>query len=316
MTHAASSKTPPVDADELPLLDSATSFSLKKLTWANIKAALNSVYMAYVAPSTSGNVLTSNGSAWISAAPASGGGITAHGNSDYSIATTDNTIETTTTLTATRTWTLPGASAVAAGKTITINDTAMAIVALTYNLIIARSGSDTIDGATQIVLYAPGSSLTLQSDGVSRWKILNIYGSKIGYCHVNRNGTNQTGATGGVTNKIQFTNEVSDINAWFDNATNYCYTPLIAGLYQVILSVRSTANGDLPQTTIFRNGAPASSGPYWSGGGGTGQIYTQYSDVIFCNGSSDYIEGFVYLPSGVTTISGEVGGTFMKIFRL
>ena len=74
LTHAASSKTPPVDADELPLLDSATSFSLKKLTWANIKAALNSVYMAYVAPSTSGNVLTSNGSAWISAAPASGGG--------------------------------------------------------------------------------------------------------------------------------------------------------------------------------------------------------------------------------------------------
>lgn len=68
LTHAASSKSPPVDADELPLLDSATSFSLKKLTWANIKAALNSVYLAYVAPGTSGNVLTSNGSAWASSA--------------------------------------------------------------------------------------------------------------------------------------------------------------------------------------------------------------------------------------------------------
>lgn len=39
-THAATSKATPVDADEMPLADSATSFSLKKLTWANLKATL------------------------------------------------------------------------------------------------------------------------------------------------------------------------------------------------------------------------------------------------------------------------------------
>lgn len=39
-THAAASKTTPVDADELPLADSTSSFSLKKLTWANLKATL------------------------------------------------------------------------------------------------------------------------------------------------------------------------------------------------------------------------------------------------------------------------------------
>ena len=38
--HAAASKTTPVDADEMPLADSASSFSLKKLTWANLKATL------------------------------------------------------------------------------------------------------------------------------------------------------------------------------------------------------------------------------------------------------------------------------------
>jgi hypothetical protein len=48
LVHAATSKTPPVDADELPLLDSAASYALKKLTWANVKAALNSVYMTDV----------------------------------------------------------------------------------------------------------------------------------------------------------------------------------------------------------------------------------------------------------------------------
>ncbi|WP_027060545.1 hypothetical protein [Mesorhizobium loti] len=40
VTHAATSKATPVDADELPLVDSAASNILKKLTWANLKATL------------------------------------------------------------------------------------------------------------------------------------------------------------------------------------------------------------------------------------------------------------------------------------
>lgn len=39
-THAATSKTTPVDADELPLVDSAASNVLRKLTWVNLKATL------------------------------------------------------------------------------------------------------------------------------------------------------------------------------------------------------------------------------------------------------------------------------------
>lgn len=42
--HAASSKSTPVDADEIPLSDSAASWALKKLTWANVKVTLNAVY--------------------------------------------------------------------------------------------------------------------------------------------------------------------------------------------------------------------------------------------------------------------------------
>lgn len=38
--HNATSKTTPVDADELALQDSAASYGLKKLTWANLKATL------------------------------------------------------------------------------------------------------------------------------------------------------------------------------------------------------------------------------------------------------------------------------------
>ena len=38
--HNATTKSTPVDADELALVDSASSWTLKKFTWANLKATL------------------------------------------------------------------------------------------------------------------------------------------------------------------------------------------------------------------------------------------------------------------------------------
>jgi hypothetical protein len=60
-THAASSKATPVDADELPLVDSAASNVLKKLTWANLKATLktyfDTLYQATVGFTTVGSAV-------------------------------------------------------------------------------------------------------------------------------------------------------------------------------------------------------------------------------------------------------------------
>lgn len=42
--HGATAKTTPVDADTLPLIDSAASDVLKKVTWANIKATLKTYF--------------------------------------------------------------------------------------------------------------------------------------------------------------------------------------------------------------------------------------------------------------------------------
>lgn len=51
--HGATSKATPVDDDEIPLADSAASFGLKKLTWANLKATL-ATWLGYTAASASG----------------------------------------------------------------------------------------------------------------------------------------------------------------------------------------------------------------------------------------------------------------------
>ena len=59
--HAATSKPTPVDADEIPILDSTTVFSLKKLTWVNLKATLLTYFSALTstwAISTTGNATT------------------------------------------------------------------------------------------------------------------------------------------------------------------------------------------------------------------------------------------------------------------
>lgn len=44
--NGATAKTTPVDADMLPLMDSAASNVVKKLSWANIKTALGGLYAA------------------------------------------------------------------------------------------------------------------------------------------------------------------------------------------------------------------------------------------------------------------------------
>lgn len=55
--HGATAKTTPVDADTLPLIDSAAANVLKKLSWANIKATLKTYFDTLYA-SLSGAVFT------------------------------------------------------------------------------------------------------------------------------------------------------------------------------------------------------------------------------------------------------------------
>jgi hypothetical protein len=63
---AATSKATPVDADEIPLADSAASYGLKKLTWANLKATaktyFDTLYVALTGDQTVAGAKTFSGS--------------------------------------------------------------------------------------------------------------------------------------------------------------------------------------------------------------------------------------------------------------
>ena len=99
-------------------------------------------------------------------------GATSHGDSIYTILATDRVVYPTA-LTASRVWTLPAASSVNAGGTITVADID-GVVTSSNTIVVTRAGSDTINGANTFTLNAAYQGATLTSDGSSKWLVSNI----------------------------------------------------------------------------------------------------------------------------------------------
>lgn len=95
--------------------------------------------------------------------------ITTFGDANYTGLSTDRYISTSATFTASRTVTLPLASTFNPSQIITISDDFGAINGA-FTMIIARQGSDTIQGSTSsLVMDVPKGGWVLSSDGTSKW---------------------------------------------------------------------------------------------------------------------------------------------------
>jgi len=105
--------------------------------------------------------------------------------------------------------------------------------------------------------------------------------------------------------KVQFQTEEFDTNSNFDNATNYRFTPTVSGYYQVNLGVQGSAS-DITVTSIYKNGVTAKEGNWIPT-----QVRSIASALIYMNGSTDYIEGYVY-KSGTSNLSAVSSGTYFQ----
>jgi hypothetical protein len=165
-TNAATSKATPVDADALPLVDSAASNVLKKLTWANIKTTIKSYYDSVTSTLTNKSIsLTSNTvtgtTAEFNAALSDGDFATVAGTStltNKSISLTSNTVTGTTAefntalsdgdfATLAGTETLSSKSISLASNTVT-GTTAQFNTALSDNDFATLAGTETLTGKT------------------------------------------------------------------------------------------------------------------------------------------------------------------------
>jgi len=117
------------------------------------------------------------------------------------------------------------------------------------NIINESADTITIGASGDTITVPTGASLTVPNGGLTgqNYPAFEAYLS-----------ANQTVGDGVVT-KVQIDTEVFDTNGYYDNATNYRYTPLVAGKYFVYGSVYArTATSsalDWGITYIYKNGA-------------------------------------------------------------
>jgi hypothetical protein len=113
--------------------------------------------------------------------------------------------------------------------------------------------------------------------------------------------------TTGVSTKLQINTEVVDSNSWYDNVTNFRFTPQLAGKYRV--SGQASANGTGPtiseiDLTIYKNGATYAENFLVTPA--TAALSTSISNIIVFNGSTDYVELFGLITA---TTPKFLGGT-------
>ena len=104
--------------------------------------------------------------------------------------------------------------------------------------------------------------------------------------------------------KVQFNNETFDTNSNYDSSTNYRFTPTVAGYYQInaVVRLRGTSS-DNKSIAIYKNGTAVSIIDNYN-------IAIEYfsmslSDVLYCNGSTDYIEVYGYTNGSNTAVSSS-----------
>jgi len=92
------------------------------------------------------------------------------------------------------------------------------------------------------------------------------------------------------TTKLVLNTEEWDTNSNYDNATNYRFTPTVAGYYLITGSMfMSTATTARVGVAIYKNGSEHAwqfTAGVSSGGGANPQVST----IVYANGSTDYFE--------------------------
>ena len=117
----------------------------------------------------------------------------------------------------------------------------------------------------------------------------------------------QTGINGdqavsnNTSTKVQFKQKVYDIGGYYDNVTNYRYTPLIAGYYQITASLQEISGTDVSDimVQVKKNGGDThSQGRMKLMGLSNDDMnasIASVTDVIHMTGTTDYLE--VYIQS-------------------
>ena len=113
--------------------------------------------------------------------------------------------------------------------------------------------------------------------------------------------------TSNVFTKIQFNTEEFDTNSNYDNATNYRFTPTVAGYYQVQASVLPNTTTTQTAVGIYKNGASFKFANITAA-----TVSAVATALISMNGTTDYLEGYAYLVGTTPDIAGNQAYTYFQ----
>ena len=121
--------------------------------------------------------------------------------------------------------------------------------------------------------------------------------------------TAQTGLSSAY-NKILLQTESYDTN---NNFASSRFTPTVAGYYMIIGNIYFVTSAINNYITIYKNGSPFAYGTAYPTGGGASNPYSNMSALVYCNGSTDYIELYGYATNTWATGDGA-SSTFLQGF--
>jgi hypothetical protein len=110
----------------------------------------------------------------------------------------------------------------------------------------------------------------------------------------------------GTFTKVAINTKYFDTANCFDSTTNYRFTPNVAGYYQVnaTVSFGTTGAGEII-AAIYKNGSIYSRGTDANMASGTfGDSLITYNELIYFNGSTDYIELYGLVSANPRTGNG------------
>lgn len=107
--------------------------------------------------------------------------------------------------------------------------------------------------------------------------------------------TSAQSISSGTWTKVQFNNELFDTASAYDNSTNYRFTPQVAGYYQVDAGVYINGSS-ITQSgiNIYKNGSSHKTGTFLYPSS-TNDTAVAATGLVYLNGSTDYIELYVYV---------------------
>lgn len=103
--------------------------------------------------------------------------------------------------------------------------------------------------------------------------------------------------------KISLQTEEFDTDNCFDSATNYRFTPNVAGYYKVTGALQMNGTTSVLIAGIYKNGSSYKEGPYFQSSFASPR--TSVDCLVYLNGSTDYVEFYGLTGTSLSPSAGQ-----------